>query len=163
MGQNGSSRSADPAPPPQAASQLASSPGVKEHKAVLPLVKGMVCIIMLAALCAGMAAAFTLNYLLLNNTLDNNGQWESTKQKLELFVMGAVSYTREPQAVSGFDMNLGAWHGFQEMLWRNKVHIEQLDFDFFLPGDGQVRLPGLEGLAGRIQEDIGAVLHADQL
>ena len=55
-------------------------------------------------------------YFLLNNTLENNGCWTSTKECLEDYANGSSSFMRGTQALAGRRLNLGAWLGYQEIL-----------------------------------------------
>lgn len=74
-------------------------------------------------------------YLLRQNTLSNNGAWVSTKSNLEVSVMGARSFIYEPHALTKNRLNLGAWHGFQEVIYQDSLQLKEVEFDFLLsPG-----------------------------
>ena len=75
---------------------------------------------------------FAETYLLLHNTLDNNGRWTATKQSLEMLPMGSVVFAQDTQALARNRLNLGAWHGFQEVLYADELDLERLTFDFWL-------------------------------
>ena len=74
--------------------------------------------------------------LLLNNSLQDNGKWVSTKQGLEMEVMGWSSFMKTSQALAGCRLNLDAWHGYQEVLTAAKMYgFVKAEFDFRLsPG-----------------------------
>jgi len=90
--------------------------------------------LVLPALYAG--GCLTFCYLLLNNTLNDNGKWVSTKQGLEMEVMGWSSFMNTTQALAGCRLNLDAWHGHQELLTAAQMHgLVKAEFDFRLsPG-----------------------------
>jgi lysophospholipase L1-like esterase len=71
-------------------------------------------------------------YASLNNTLTNNGRWRSAKVNLEKGVMGAVSYTNSRHTLSGNQLNLGRWHGYQEVLFRESLPLKEVAFEFML-------------------------------
>lgn len=49
------------------------------------------------------------------NTLEKYPEWQSAKTELALGVNGARSFTVTPIALLGHALNLGAWHGHQEV------------------------------------------------
>jgi lysophospholipase L1-like esterase len=49
------------------------------------------------------------------NTLENYPLWKSVKTELALGVNGARSFTVTPVSLAGRALNLGAWHGHQEV------------------------------------------------
>ncbi len=50
-------------------------------------------------------------------------------------VMGARSFTEQPHALAKNRLNLAAWHGFQEVIYKDSLHLKQVEFDFLLdPG-----------------------------
>jgi len=71
-------------------------------------------------------------YLLYHNTLHNNASWISAKMNLEKNVMGAFSFFYGPQALAEGHLNLGSWHGFQEVLYKEKLNVGKIEFDFRL-------------------------------
>lgn len=71
-------------------------------------------------------------YLLSQNSLKNNGQWLSTKRDLEMGVLGGESYFSQRQALAQYRLNLGAWHGYQELIYKNKINPQEIKVDFFL-------------------------------
>jgi len=68
-------------------------------------------------------------YLLLQNNLKNNGNWQSTKINLEMGVMGATNFFNQTQPLNGEKLNLGSWHGFQEIISVNKYGYDKVTFD----------------------------------
>jgi len=51
---------------------------------------------------------------------------------LEKGVMGAVAFSFGRQALAKGHLNLGAWHGFQEVFYKNKLQVKGVEFDFWL-------------------------------
>ncbi len=66
------------------------------------------------------------------NTLERNGRWISTKTDLERSVIGARSFFRGRQALAGGHLNLGAWFGYQEVIFRRPLELASLELDFLL-------------------------------
>jgi len=64
----------------------------------------------------------------LRHTLSARPAWQSTKVGLERDVIGARSYVDTPMALAGDRLNLGAWHGFQEVLFARPVELGELGF-----------------------------------
>lgn len=65
-------------------------------------------------------------------TLAGSGHWVSTKATLARPVMGAQSFLRGRQAVERKRLNLGAWFGYQEVLYHRPVAMQEVDFEFLL-------------------------------
>jgi hypothetical protein len=55
------------------------------------------------------------------NTLHANGRWESTKVGLERGILGAVSFLTTRPALHRDRLDLGAWHGFHELLLKQPL------------------------------------------
>lgn len=68
-------------------------------------------------------------YLLTNNTLSNNNNWNSEKLKLGMGVMGAWNFFNQTQPLNRNQLNLGAWHGFQEIITKESFKYNQIEFD----------------------------------
>lgn len=49
--------------------------------------------------------------------------------------MKAEEYFTRFQALSRYRLDLGAWHGFQEVLYKDPVYPEKIEFKFLLPQD----------------------------
>ncbi len=74
-------------------------------------------------------------YLASQNTLQNNGRWQSSKTEVSRSLMGAESFLRERQALAGGHLDVSAWHGYQEVVTKEAFALTTLTFDFKLqPG-----------------------------
>ncbi len=105
-------------------------------RSVNPSLKGN---LLFAVLCLALQIPFGViishYYLLGQNTLSNNGAWISSKRNLGTPVMGARSFIEQPHALAKNRLNLAAWHGFQEVIYKDSLHLKQVEFDFLLdPG-----------------------------
>ena len=80
----------------------------------------------LAGLLAARAAAIS------GNTLEASGRWRVTKSELERTLLGARSFLTEPQALAGGELDLGAWHGFHEVLLDRPMDPAELTVRFRL-------------------------------
>ncbi len=69
------------------------------------------------------------------NTLQSNGKWIVSKTLLEKTVMGAGSFLEKTQALDQGKLHLGAWHGFQEVIYNQKIIPKIVSFNFFLTKD----------------------------
>lgn len=67
-----------------------------------------------------------------DNTLLNNRRWIVYKKRVHTELMSVEPYFNGPQALAGNHLNLHAWHGYQEVLFRTKIEPEEVSFDFFL-------------------------------
>jgi len=81
---------------------------------------------------------FSLSFLYLNrtNTLHASGRWESSKINVSKGLMGSIAYltTRVPLVKN--QLNLAAWHGYQEIiLKKNHSYKKEMIFDFLMPLD----------------------------
>ncbi|MFQ5527612.1 MAG: hypothetical protein ACE5GX_15290 [Thermoanaerobaculia bacterium] len=73
----------------------------------------------------------TKTYLSQHNSLHANGRWISSKTRLERALMGSFAFVTERQSLAGGTLNLGAWHGFQEVVYSEQIeHLASLAFDF---------------------------------
>lgn len=75
------------------------------------------------------ATSLTMIHQLFNNTLKNNGQWQVGKLSLQKGVMGAENFFTETQALNGLRLNLGAWHGFQEVMTEKNFEFDRVKFE----------------------------------
>jgi len=91
---------------------------------------------------------YTLLFLTTTNTLENNGQWVSTKATLNKGVIGGVAYAITPVALNRSQLNLGALFGFQEVLTREPVRAREISFDLSLAPDSYATLLYHKGPAG---------------
>ena len=64
------------------------------------------------------------------NTLDNQGRWLSMKTVLENGVNAAFAFVDGQQGLAGGRLNLSAWHGFQEVFYRERLRLGEVRFDF---------------------------------
>lgn len=68
----------------------------------------------------------------LNNTLLHNNNWVSSKLGLSMYVFGRDEFMDQRPTLSENHLNLGAWHGYQELLTTRDFPMTRLDFDFSL-------------------------------
>lgn len=71
-------------------------------------------------------------YLARENTLERAGHWVATKTTLERGVMGAFYFMRGGQSVARSRLNLSAWFGYQEVLYKRPLRLRDVEFDFQL-------------------------------
>jgi lysophospholipase L1-like esterase len=72
------------------------------------------------------------------NTLHANGRWESPKVGLEHGILGAVSFLTTRPALHRDRLDLGAWHGFHELLLKQPLAPAELSLRFQLRRVGWV-------------------------
>jgi lysophospholipase L1-like esterase len=77
-------------------------------------------------------------YLRHTNTLARNGRWLSSKVDLHYGILGAVSFLTTRSALHRNRLDLGKWHGYQELLYREPVVLEALELRVRLPRPGYV-------------------------
>jgi lysophospholipase L1-like esterase len=82
-----------------------------------------------------------------SNTLERNGRWHSAKLDLERPVIGAVSFVVTPLALHGSRLDLGAWHGFQQLAWHEPIDATRIELRFQLAHGAHLSLlyGGVEG------------------
>ena len=73
---------------------------------------------------------------LTRNTLKKNGRWLVSKALVETDLMGAQPYLEGTQALAHNRLNLGAWHGFQEVLFKKKLVPQEVSFRFLPSWNG---------------------------
>ena len=68
------------------------------------------------------------------NTLFYNGNWKSTKVELseKKSLMGAIHFMISGIPLAKNHLNLGAWHGYQEVIFKKRLHPSWVKFDFWL-------------------------------
>jgi lysophospholipase L1-like esterase len=71
-------------------------------------------------------------YLLSQNTLENNDKWISMKREVQMGLLGANIFYSDKVALRQSKLNLGAWHGFQGVIYKEKINPGEIEFDFFL-------------------------------
>jgi lysophospholipase L1-like esterase len=69
------------------------------------------------------------------NTLYENGRWVSTKPELSKGVVGAVAYVITRMALRGGTLDLGAWHGYQEVLFKEPLDVKRVSCDVKLDSE----------------------------
>jgi len=74
-------------------------------------------------------------FFVCTNSLENNGMWNVSKLDLEKNIMGSYDFFTKTQALENNQLNLGTWHGFQEVIYKNKVDPLEISFEFFLSED----------------------------
>lgn len=89
-------------------------------------------IVLLISLQLLIAESITETYLATQNTLQNNGHWTVSKEALKLKPPGWNEISVTTQALARNRLNLGVWHGFQEIIHYKKVSVGEVSFDFFL-------------------------------
>jgi lysophospholipase L1-like esterase len=94
--------------------------------------ENLLLILICVALQLVLGIVLSRTYLLVNNTLHNGGTWIPSKIQLEKGVQGAYSFFLGRQALTKGRLNLGAWFGFQEVLYKDALHVDDFDFDFWL-------------------------------
>jgi len=89
--------------------------------------------LLLAALVAALSAHIVRAlYLQKTNTLENNGRWVSLKPGLARPVVGALAYTRNRNSLYRNRLQLGVWHGFQQVMAREPMALTRAEFTFGL-------------------------------
>jgi lysophospholipase L1-like esterase len=69
------------------------------------------------------------------NSIQHYADWIPTKATLARWVMGTDGLLKGTQATHGYRLNLGAWHGHQEFVYKHPLRPARIEFKFFLPGD----------------------------
>lgn len=77
-------------------------------------------------------ASFVPLYTAPQNTLLNNFRWFNMKAKADPTLNGVGAYLTQTQALAGNRLHLDAWHGYHEVLAREKVQLARMDFQFHL-------------------------------
>jgi len=72
------------------------------------------------------------------NTLSNNERWNVTKLDLFRRVMGRYDFFKKRQALTNNQLNLGAWHGFQEVIFKDELDIGEIEFDLKFTHDSYI-------------------------
>jgi lysophospholipase L1-like esterase len=90
------------------------------------------------AVIASILAATT--YLLYDHTMQDHPEWTSTKTELERGVIGAWAFMQWQGPVTGNRLNLGAWHGFQEIVYREPLELSEVSLPFRVEDDGYIHI-----------------------
>jgi hypothetical protein len=74
------------------------------------------------------------------NSLELHESWVSSKDSIQMGLMGAVEFGDRWQAVAGNRLNLAAWYGFHELRNRSAAVISELEVEAGFEPDGYVNL-----------------------
>lgn len=80
---------------------------------------GIVLLVLPAVLAIGAIRAYT-------NRLVDYPDWECSKRNLEYIPAGSIWFHESRQALAGNNVDLGAWHGFQEVSYASHASIDAL-------------------------------------
>lgn len=85
-------------------------------------------------LCSMLGGAFLAEQ---KNSLYTNGSWESTKINMYKGLVGAVAFFTTRTALSGNKLDLGAWHGYNQLMLKQKIQPQEVSFtlDLDYPAD----------------------------
>lgn len=73
-----------------------------------------------------------------HNTLSIHEDWRSTKPHLARYVMASREFEVGRRGLAGDRLDLGAWFGFQEVLYRRPLRLTELDASVRFERDGYV-------------------------
>jgi lysophospholipase L1-like esterase len=71
-------------------------------------------------------------YIKQNNTLSKVQNWRSLKMELQKTVMASFSFYATRKALAGGKLDLGTWHGFNEVVSLREFAAAEVTFDFYL-------------------------------
>jgi lysophospholipase L1-like esterase len=74
-------------------------------------------------------------FLLTQNNLKNNGNWNISKLELEKGVLGAQEFFTKTQSLDKQKLHLGKWHGFQGVISKEKFNYSKIELDVFFEED----------------------------
>lgn len=89
-----------------------------------------------ALLVAATALLLQTVYLQRGNTLEDNGRWLSSKVGLEYGILGSVAFLTTRTATWRNRLDLGIWHGYQEVLRREPLRLQSLEARVRIEGSG---------------------------
>ncbi|MDH5533483.1 MAG: SGNH/GDSL hydrolase family protein [Candidatus Pacebacteria bacterium] len=92
----------------------------------------------LLILILNICSSFFISKLILlnNNNLQNNGNWVVEKTNLEMGVMGSYNFFSNTQPLNRDHLNLGSWHGFQEIHTKNEYDFNRVEYDIRVSSSG---------------------------
>ncbi len=93
--------------------------------------KLQISILLLASM--GFVVVVSETILQRQNSLHQNGRWRCTKTTLRQSVMGAVHFATTRNALTSNRLNLGVWHGNQEVIYKKPLSIRELSFNCHIP------------------------------
>ena len=103
---------------------------------------------LLLVLYALLVAISTEAYLYSRNTLIANGRWVSSKVLLELPPMGSHHFLQTRNALQGNQLQLGAWHGGNEVHLRRAVDPGTIELSFEIEKRGFLSVQFNRDLSG---------------
>jgi lysophospholipase L1-like esterase len=62
------------------------------------------------------------------NSLYTNGSWESTKISMYKGLVGAVAFFTTRTALAGHKLDLGSWHGYNQVMLKKKLQPKEVSF-----------------------------------
>ena len=71
-------------------------------------------------------------YSIQQNSLFNNKNWSSTKVSLKKGVVGAVAFFTTRRTLVQDHLDLGSWHGLNEIILKKEIDPIQVSFDFLM-------------------------------
>ena len=119
-----------------------------------------------AAVLVVLSAAIVWTHALYENRLSMHQGFRSSKVSLGREVMGASAYVTAPQALAQNHLNLGAWFGFQEVLFRDPIDAAAMEFRLRVEPDGYVhilydhRSDGFSGVRFSSRPDSPAIVYS---
>lgn len=72
--------------------------------------------------------------------LEKNGNWTSVKQNLEFPPMQSDSFVKEPFSIKHGLLNLGSWHGYQEVYLKREYQAKKIEVSFELEDNSHLIL-----------------------
>lgn len=66
------------------------------------------------------------------HSLFKNNNWNSNKTSIDKGLMGSWSFVLSYRALADNHLDIGTWHGYQEVFLKKPVDVENLSFDFKL-------------------------------
>ena len=100
--------------------------------------KHLVLVGLISLFCVFQTSLIWLGFTQLNNSLANNGRWQSAKLNLEKGVYGAAEFFNLHQALAFNYLNLAAWHGYQQITTTLDQPFNEASFDFFLADNSYI-------------------------
>jgi lysophospholipase L1-like esterase len=75
--------------------------------------------------CSSLGGAFLAEQ---KNSLYTNGSWESTKISMQKGLVGAVAFFTTRTTLAGHKLDLGAWHGYNQLMLKKKIQPLEVNF-----------------------------------
>jgi lysophospholipase L1-like esterase len=77
-------------------------------------------------------------FLNLNNNLKTNGRWLTTKASMAKHLSLTYAFFTQSPALSHNRLNLGAWNGYNEVIYKDPLDLAEIEFKAFFPKDSYV-------------------------